>query len=58
MIFFVLSCILLFLFALFDNKYTDHIQWYLVTLIFVLVLSGCSSIPPSPYDNEPFIWID
>lgn len=59
MIYFLIATIIIILLAFYDDTPFIHFGLYAATILMVMfIITGCSSIPPSPYDNEPFIWID
>lgn len=47
-------CILLYK----DPEYVYHWLWFLVTVFYILSITGCTSIPTTEFDNQPFIYIE
>lgn len=58
MILLILTIIFILILEFSDEDFFIPVAWYAVTILIVTFISGCSSIPPTPYDNDPIIWIE
>lgn len=54
-----LSVILGVILSFYDEDFVVHYGWYIVTILVVIfITTGCTSIPTTPYDNDPFIFYE